>query len=191
MDMVKNKTVKIHRSTIDNLVSTAGLFIAIGLVLAAGALFWAHDFIHSQVTEQLSAQRIFFPEANTPAIDSLNAEDRQAVSMYAGQQLTTGAQAEVFANHYIRAHLDGIAGGKTYGEVSNLSRANPEDVKLKAQVDQLFKGETLRGTLLNAYAFDTMAVIAKMIAIGALILSGVLLVLSILGYRHARTPSKK
>jgi hypothetical protein len=36
--------------------------------------------------------------------------------------------------------------------------------QLAAQVDTVFKGEALRGLLLNAYAFGTMAAIAAFIA---------------------------
>ena len=31
--------------------------------------------------------------------------------------MTTGAQAECYANHYIGLHLSGIAGGKTYAQL--------------------------------------------------------------------------
>ena len=37
---------------------------------------------------------------------------------YAGQQLTTGAQAETYADHFIAVHLKEIGGGKTYAQLS-------------------------------------------------------------------------
>jgi hypothetical protein len=105
---------------------------------------------------------------------------------YAGQQLTTGAQAQVYADHFIAVHLNEIGGGKTYAQLSTQAQANPTDTKLAATVNTMFKGETLRGLLLNAYAFGTMGTIAGIAAIGAFIGAGVILLLSVLGLWHAR-----
>lgn len=185
--MAKKAThIKLHRSTIDRIVSSIGLVLAVGLVFLSGALFWAHDFIHSQVEEQLAAQKISFPEKDSPAFKALNEEDQRAIEPFAGQRLTTGAGAAAFANHYIGAHLEQTGGGKTYSELSESSRTNPDDAALKAKVETMFKGETLRGVLLNAYAFDTMAVIARIIAVAAAVASGILLILVVLGFTHAR-----
>lgn len=179
-----------NRSTIDKLISSTGLVIAVVLLGAAGGLFYAYGFIHSQVHDQLSEQKITFPEASSSSIAALNTEDAQAVSKYAGQQLLTGDQAKVYANNYIGEHLSKIAAGKTYAELSAESLANPSDQKLAGQVQTMFRGETLRGLLLNAYAFDTMAMVARIAAFGALIASAVLLVLAILGFSHAGLTTK-
>ena len=53
----------------------------------------------------------------------------------------------------------------------------------------MFKGETLRGLLLNAYAFGTMGMIAGIAAIAAFIAAAVMLLLSGLGLMHARRVS--
>lgn len=180
-----------NRSTLDKLISTTGLIVAITLAAAAGGLFYAYTFIHGQVHDQLSVQQIHFPEAGSQSITNLSAEDAQAVSRYAGQQMTTGAQAEVYANHYIAAHLDNIGGGKTYAQISTASMADPSNEKLAGQVQTMFRGETLRGMLLNAYAFDTMAMVAKVAALGATVASVVLLALAALGFRHAGQVKKK
>ncbi len=174
------------RSTLDKLLSSAGLIVAIVLLAAAGGLFFAHNFIHGQVKEQLAAQKITFPQADSKEILSLNEADREAVNMYAGQQLLTGAQAATYANHYIAAHLHEIAGGKTYAEVSAESQNNPADQKLAGQAQTMFRGETLRGLLLNAYAFDTMATVAHVAAYISLSASAILVVLSALGFRRVR-----
>ena len=50
----------------------------------------------------------------------------------------------------------------------------------------MFKGETLRGLLLNAYAFGTMGTIAGIAAMCAFIGGGLLLLLGALGLWHAR-----
>ncbi len=179
------------RSTLDKLISTTGLIVAIVLLAASGVLFFAHSFVHRQVHNQLAAQEIMFPAAGSDAIKALPAADATAVSKYAGQQLLTGAQAEVFADHYINAHLQTIGGGKTYSQLSELSRADPSDAALKAKVDTVFKGETLRGMLLNAYAFDTMAMVANFAAYGALVAGFVLLLFVALGYHHAGAVQKR
>ena len=84
---------------------------------------------------------------------------------YDGQQLTTGDQAEVYADHFIANHLKAIGGGKTYAQLSAESLADPKDVKLRARSQTMFKGETLRGLLLNAYAFGKMGTIAGIAAV--------------------------
>lgn len=179
-------SINFKRSTVDKVVSSLGLILAVGLIFLSGALFWAHNFIHSQVVEQLSAQKIKFPAADSPAFKALNEEDQEAIRPFAGQSLTTGAGAAAFANHYIGAHLEKSGGGKTYSELSEESRANPDSAELKAKVETMFKGETLRGVLLNAYAFDTMAVVARIIAVAAVIAAAILLLLVAFGFRHAK-----
>jgi len=104
--------------------------------------------------------------------------------------LTNGKQAETYANHFIAVHLKEIGGGKTYSQLSAESLANPGNAKLKAQVDTVFKGTTLRGLLLNAYAFWQIGQIALYAAIAAFAGGLIFLVLSILGFLHMRrTPA--
>jgi hypothetical protein len=173
-----------HRSTLDTLISSVGLIVAVALLAASGGLYWTYTFVHSQVQEQLEAQQIYFPKPGK-SIDSLPAEDKAKVAQYAGQQLVTGAQARVFADHYIGVHLKKVAGGQTYAQLSSAAQADPSNTKLAGQVQTMFRGETLRGLLLNAYAFDTMAVVAMYAAWGALAAGLLLLVLAALGFRHA------
>jgi hypothetical protein len=97
---------------------------------------------------------------------------------------TTSAQT--YADHFIAIHLNEIGGGKTYAQLSAAAQAAPSDTKLAATVNTVFKGETLRGLLLNAYAFGTMATVAGIAAIGAYIAAALMLALSILGLLHAR-----
>jgi len=174
-----------NRSTLDKLISTTGLVIAVVLLAASVALFWTYSFIHTQVHDQMAAEKIYFPNAGTSALTSLPATDRDKVAQYAGQQLLTGAQAEVFADHYIAVHLKKIGAGMTYSQLSAASLADPGNTLLAGQVQTIFRGETLRGLLLNAYAFDTMAVVARYAAVGALVAGLLLIVLALLGFRHA------
>jgi hypothetical protein len=146
------------------LVLQAGL-IGI-LVFCGGFLFWGNSFIHNQITTELTAQQIYFPAANSQAIAALPAADGTAMNAYGGQQLTTGEQARVYANSFIGVHLSEIAGGQTYSQMSAKAQANPTDTKIAGQVATLFKGETLRGLLLNAYGWWTIGTYALYAAIG-------------------------
>jgi hypothetical protein len=175
-----------RRITFDILMATAGLFLAVTLIAAGGLLTWAHTYIGNEVHTQLAAQQIFFPAANSKAVA---APEFAAMRQYGGQQLTTGAQAEVYADHFIATHLKVIGGGKTYAQLSAEAIAQPNNAKLAAQVNTVFKGETLRGLLLNAYAFGTMGMIAGIAAIAAFIAAAVMLILSGLGLMHARRTS--
>jgi hypothetical protein len=173
-----------RRKTFDALLTTGGLLIAAVLLVAGGLLTWAHSFVNDQVHSQLSQQQIFFPKAGDPAI--ADPAIKPYLTKYAGQQLTNGAQAEAYADHFIRVHLSKIGGGQTYAQLSTQSQANPSDTKLAGTVQTMFRGETLRGLLLNAYAFWKMGQIAFIAAIASFIGAGVLLLLSALGFWHLR-----
>ena len=108
---------------------------------------------------------------------------------YAGQLMTTGAQAEVYADHFIANHLKEIGGGLTYSQLSAKSLAQPKNTALAAQVQLMFRGTTLRGLLLNAYAFGKMGQLALWGAIAAFAGAGLLLILSVGGYLHLRRVS--
>jgi hypothetical protein len=136
------------------------------LAFMSGALYWGSSFTSNFVHDELTAQKITFPAANSAAVTSLPAADRQAMAQYAGQPLDTGAKAETYANHFIAVHLREIGGGKTYSQASALAMAHPTDTKLAATVQTLFRGETLRGLLLNAWGWDTIATVAFFSAIG-------------------------
>jgi hypothetical protein len=174
------------RRIFDLLVGVAGLFLALTLIMAGGLLTWAHNFIGNEVHTQLAAQQIYFPPANSAAVA---APQFAAMRQYGGQQLTTGAQAEVYADHFIANHLLVIGGGKTYAQLSAEAIAQPKNAALAGKVQTVFQGETLRGLLLNAYAFGTMGTIAGIAAVAAFIAAAVMLILSGLGLMHARRTS--
>jgi hypothetical protein len=180
-----------QRSTLDKLISSTGLIVAVVLFAAAGGLFYAHNFVHTQVHDQLAAEKINFPAAGSAGLTALPADDQAKVAQYAGQQLLTGDQAHVFADNYIAVHLQKIGGGKTYSELSAAAMADPTNTALAGRVQTVFQGETLRGMLLNAYAFDTMAKVANIAAFGALAAGALLFALSLLGFAHAGRVSTK
>jgi hypothetical protein len=143
------------------------LILQVGLLgifgFAAGFLFWTSSFIGGQVHDQLAQQQIFFPAAGSKGLD---AATYPTLQQYGGQQLLTGDQAKAYANDFIGHHLDAVAGGKTYSQVSAIAQANPKDTVVAAQVQTLFRGETLRGLLLNAYGWGTIGVYALYAGIG-------------------------
>jgi hypothetical protein len=181
--------IDMRRRTFDALMVFAGLALTAILVVAGGLLAWGHSFVNSEVRSQLVAQKIVFPAANSPAI---KAPEFAAMRQYAGQTMTTGAQAEVYADHFIANHLKEIGGGLTYAQLSAQSLAQPKNAALAAEVQTVFRGTTLRGMLLNAYGFGEMGFIAGIAAIVAFVGAALLLVLSFLGLWHLRSvPEQK
>jgi hypothetical protein len=176
-----------RRRTFDMLVSATGMVLTIVLLVAGGLLFWGYSFANSNVHDQLAAQKIFFPPKGSEALAA--PEVGRYLNQYAGQQLVNGAQAQAYANHFIAVHLREAAGGQTYAQVSSQALQNPNDAKLAGQVQTLFRGETLRGLLLNAYAFWKIGQIALVASIASFALAGVMLVLTILGFWHLRRAS--
>lgn len=135
----------------------AVVFITIG-----GLALWAHTFIGDMVQTQLAAQKVYFPEKGSAALDPETYPDLQK---YAGQLVDSPEKAEAYANGYIGRHLKSIAGGKVYSEVSEEARKDPTNEALQAQKLTLFQGETLRGILLTSgYGFGTIGKIAGIAA---------------------------
>lgn len=176
---------KSDRKTIEKVFVLLGMVVAVVLLVIGGIAWKAHTFAASTVHDELASQKIFFPPKGSPAIAALPAADQKQVNKYAGQQLVNGDQAKVYANNFIAVHLSKIAGGQTYSEVSAQSMAQPSDVALKAKVQTLFQGETLRGLLLgDGYAYWTIGQIAQYAAIAAFAGAVVIAILSLLGLRH-------
>ena len=191
------------RKTLDLIFSIGGgmlavLFLVLGLVLMNQA-----NFAKTYVKDQLSQQKIVF----TP-VKGLSPEEKKVTCLVsnAGKPLTTGKQAECYANEYIGLHVTEINDGKTYSQSSGESRAlaekakaameaNPDDpaaIKLDAdakvaaaKVDSLFRGETLRGLLLTSYGFSVFGERAQQAALVSFLAFGVLFIATIAGFAHA------
>ena len=117
------------------------------------------------------------------------------LQQYAGQSLVTGKQAEAYADHFIAVHLQEIGGGKTYSQLSAEAMAypkgSPQYTAAEAKVQTVFQGTTLRGLLLEAYAFWQMGQIALYAAITCFVFAAIMLILTILGFIHLRrTPDE-
>jgi hypothetical protein len=179
-----------RRKTFDMILSAGGAVLVVVLLVAGVLGMWGYNFANSNVHDQLAQQAITFPPAAAFAHPKVGSEITPSmipsVSKYAGQPLLTGQQAQVYANDFIAVHLQAIGGGKTYAQLSAASLADPTNTKLAGQVATVFKGTTLRGLLLEAYAFSTFGEIALVASIVSFVLAGIMLLLTLLGMFHLR-----
>jgi hypothetical protein len=188
--------IVLHRRTIDSFLIAAGIVVAAVLVVAGALLTWGNNFAEDYVSDELSSQQIFFPDDV--------ADERPDLADFAGEQVTTGDEAEAYAS-YINGHLEETADGLTYAEMGGPAREAQAAVteaqesgadeatiaelqatadELQGQRDTLFKGETLRGLLLSTFAWSTIGRIAGIAAIVAFIAAGVMLALVLAGVVH-------
>ena len=189
------------RRTLDILFSIGGVAIA-ALLLTAGIVLSANaSFATTYVADQLAQQNITFKTA-----DTLTDEEKQQPGLvkYAGQKLTTGKQAEVYANEFIGLHLKSTAGGKTYADlgtpqaelrtkIADAQKNNPTAVTdlqkqltdITAQRETVFKGETLRGLLLTTYGFSEFGTKAGQAATVAYTAAALMFLLALAGLAHA------
>jgi hypothetical protein len=185
--------------------SVAGLAAAGALVVLGTAMMSNADFSDRYVTDQLARQKITFKAA-----DALTEAERAkpCVVANAGKPLTTGKQAECYANDFIGTHIVGIGRGKTYAELEDvrtgllakiaaaqaagdpdLSRLQKELGDLTGQREAMFKAETLRGILLTSFGFSTLGQKVGEAATVAYAAAGLLLLVSVGGMaKAARTP---
>ncbi len=197
--------VAVRRRTIDKILIGIGVVATGAFVVAGGLLAWGANFSDDYVGDELSSQNIVFPEQA-----ALIEEGREDLVGFAGEQVTTGEQAEAYAS-YIGGHLEATAGGQTYADLGAVQRAARAAVteavdsgepqatvdelqatadEVTAQRETLFKGEMLRGMLLSAFAWSTVGMIAGYAAIGAFLAAAVMAVLVVLGVVHLRrTPA--
>jgi hypothetical protein len=186
-----------RRKSFDALVSVGGVLLAVVLVAAGALLLWAYSFTNSTVTNQLSAQKITFPAAAAFAQAKPGTEITPGMlpylQKYAGQQLTTGAQAKAYADHFIAVHLQEIGGGQTYSQLSAAAMGLPKGsaayTAAEAKAQTVFQGTSLRGMLLNAYGWWQMGQIALIASIVSFALAAITLVLCGLGLWHYRRVS--
>src|SRR6476469_4302492 len=159
------------RQVFDYVASAGGVVVVVVLVIAGGLLTWGHSFINDNVHSQLAQQQIFFPPkaafAHPKAGTEITPSMIPSVSQYAGQQLLTGAQAKAYADHFIAVHLSEMPYAGVYSKISAAAIAKPTDPKLAALKAASFQGTTLRGLLLEAYAFSTVGLIMLWGAIAA------------------------
>lgn len=194
-----DRPIPVTRRRVDQLLIAVGVAAAVVMAVAGGLLTWGNNFSEDYVTDELAAQQISFPPS-----DALVEEGRADLAEFGGVQVTTGEHAEAYAS-YIGGHLADTAGGLTYAQIDDRGAAaaveeakadGASDAKiaelqakadqLTAQRDTIFKGEMLRGTLLNAFAWSTMGRIAGIAATVAFVGAAVMALLSVAGVLHLR-----
>jgi hypothetical protein len=199
-----------QRKVFDKLASGVGAVLVVILLIAGGLMVWGQSYTNSSVHDQLAQQQIFFPsQSEINAVKAQYAKGGQAavtdqefpnakvqipaLEPYAGQQVLTGKQAQVYANDFIGQHLYAMPYHGVYSQISAAAMtATPGSAKatsLDALKQTSFMGTTLRGMLLEAYAFGTMATIMLFGAIASFFGAAVLLILTVLGIRHANRTS--
>jgi hypothetical protein len=193
--LIKNyKWREMKRKTFDKLVTAIGAGLTVFLFTSAFLLNWGATFAEESVASQLENQNISFPAAETMP-EATKAE----LSKWAEMQVTTGEMAKDYSDLYIWEHMKAssialVGEPATYSEVSGmymgLVRGGSTDTERIAQLGDLrqtlFMGNTLRGMLLEAYAFGTMGTIAGYGAIAALLGGILMLVLTLAGLIHIR-----
>ena len=164
-------------------------FMVIVFAGGAGFAFSIGTFTTNQIKDELTAQQIFFPAKDQiktgGALDP--AEFPQEIRDQAGNQVTDGNQARIYANDFIGIHLESTANGDTYASIGPKITALQTQLKgmqttdpgyadlqkkittMQGQRDTLFKGEALRGNLLNAYGWWTVGTYTIFAAWGLLI----------------------
>ena len=185
------------RKTFDKIVTVIGAGLTVFLLVSAVLLNWGASFAQDSVKTQLANQNISFPAAET-----MPEATKDQLSKWALMQVTTGEMARDYSDLYIWEHMKAsstavVGKPATYSEVSGMymglirggSTDTAQIAKLGELRDTLFMGNTLRGMLLQAYAFGTIGVIAGYGALAALIGSILFLLLTIAGVVHMRRTS--
>jgi len=183
-----------QRKFFDVFASAIGVVMVLVLAVAGGLLMWGASFANSNVHNQLAQQQVYFPPAAAFAHPKAGTEITPnmipTVSQYAGQEVLTGQQAEVYANHFIAQHLYDMPYHGVYATISTAARAaTPGSAKaqtLTALEQTSFQGTTLRGLLLEAYSFSVFGEIAFWAGIAAFTLGGIMALLVAFGFWHAR-----
>jgi len=183
-----------RRTTFDKVLGWVGISLGVIMLAAGGLLLWGSTYVHNTVTSQLSSQQIYFPPAAAFAHPKAGTEITPnmipSVSQYAGQQLLTGQQAEAYADHFIAQHVYDMSGGKTYSQLSTEAIAQPNNAQLQTLVATVFKGETLRSMLLNAYGWWKVAQITYIASLAAFGLGTVSFLAGLFGFARISRDKK-
>ena len=206
------------RRTLDLILASGGLMVAVLLAALGFALGTQYSFATNYVKEELGAQKIVFATA-----DKLTVEEKtwkpgsESLVRYAGQPLETGRQAEAYAKYYIAVHMDTSARnagfpGATYATLGPIrTELSAQIAAAKAKGDTaaaadlqkkldsatslrttMQTGETLRGLLLTVYGFSVMGEMAGLASSLLYALAGIMFALAAAGFVHAFvTPKEK
>ena len=179
-----------QRKMWDQIVSGAGAVVAVVLLMLGAVAIYGGTFGQDNVRDRLAPQNVTFPplEAMTPA-------EKNLVGDFAGTKVVDG--------------LPGLRPSRTTSASTSKTRtrARPtprpalwlvqkglsekEAAELSGMADSLFKGETLRAMLLNAYGWWTVSSLVIFAGYGLLAAGALLALLAIMGFFHARKTEPK
>jgi hypothetical protein len=181
MEETSSKGSQMDRTAWDRLISAAGAVLAVVLVVVGILAIVGGNFGRANVRDRLEPQEIRFPPQEV-----MSPEEESEVGGFAGQQVVDGYQAEAYSR-FIELHLGDIAEGQTYAEVSAAARQTDDPelaAQLQGQAETLFRGETLRSILLNAYGWWMVATITLAVGVTLLVAGLLLGILAVLGFRR-------
>jgi hypothetical protein len=183
--------------------------LALGALVVGGAALAVGRSVQDNIRNELAAQQITFT-----AEDQLSDEERQIPGIVenAGQPLTTGNQAQVYAG-YIGLHLRESADEGGYpdaayatlggvqrelraavttatesGDQAAIDEAQAELTAVTNLRNTLLTGSTLRGNLLSAYGWDNVATGITLGGAFILVLALVFFVLFVYEWRRGHLP---
>jgi hypothetical protein len=185
---------RLDRRLLDRLISWTGAIMAFAMVALGAAAIYGGSFALDNVRDRLEPQNIAFPPA-----EAMSDYDKEiGLTAFAGAKVDTGTEAEAFSR-YIGGHLAAVNDGKTYSETSSESRAYAAEVgdnptaaetatigELSGKVETLFRGETLRAILLNAYGWWVVGSITMWVGFGAVAIGILLALFAFFGFHHAK-----
>ncbi len=195
-----------QRKVFDKLASGVGAALVVILLVAGGLLTWGTSFANSNVHDQLAQQKIYFPsQTEINAVKAQYAKGGQkavtdqefpnaklmipALEPFAGKQVLTGHEAQIYANDFLGQHLYAMPYHGVYSQISAAAMTAKPGSAQATQLDGLkqtsFMGTTLRGMLLEAYGFGTIGTVMVWGAIASFVGAAVMLILTLLGFRHA------
>jgi hypothetical protein len=179
------------------IISLQAAMVAVLAFASAFAIFEG-NFVTGMVHDQLAAQKVFFPPQSAVVTGgALDPAEFSDITQYAGQQVDNGDKAKAYADGFIGRHLQSVAKGQTYSQVSSAAIAlngqiattpatDPNYASLQTQLatlngqkSTLFQGEMLKATLLNAWGWSQLGsyttfagfalMIAALVVLGALV----------------------
>ena len=189
---------RMDRRLLDKLISTSAAVVAITLIALGAAAAYGGSFALDNVRDRLEPQNI-----TLSPIEQMTPQEKAEVGEFAGATIDTGVEAEAFSR-YIGLHLTEIADGATYADLGPVQFGLQDEIAaaeeagqptkalegelaaVTGQRDTLFKGETLKAVLLNAYGWWTVGQITLYAGIGMVLVGIALALLAALGFRHAK-----
>lgn len=165
-----------QRQTITKVFAILTAVFAAACVALAGLAAWGGSYATTMVRDELAAQKISFPA---------DLSDYPDIEKYAGKTVGNGQEAKAYAS-LIGYHLEDVAGGQTYSEVSAQYQKDTTNAQLAGQRQALFMGESLRGILLGTgFAYGLIGQVAIVAAWVLVVLALVLLSASVVLFRLA------